>query len=314
MASYYTSDSLIEAVKSTAAIPISQSTFTENDILRFANEELDATIVPLIMEMHEDFFLYSDTTSLVADTRTYDIPYRAMGNKLRDVAYKDANSYTYEMFRIPVDRLSDYRAGDNVSSDPYEYYIKNNQINLIYNPSDTSGSLEFFYYLRPNKLVQNSAAAVITAIDTDTSTVTVSSLPTTITSSTPVDFIQQRSPHRLLAFDQTPTITNSTLKTITFSSLPTGLRVGDHVALAEQCIIPQIPSEAHPLLVERVVYRVMEAQSDVQGMQVAASRIKEMENKAGRIFDNRVEGSPQKIVNRNGFMTYNSRRRRRGTR
>jgi hypothetical protein len=299
--SYYDSTTFINAVKRQAAIPTYQGTFTDDDILQLANEEIDISVVPSITEVHEDYFLASLEIDLIPGVVSYDIPYRASGNKLRDVAFKDANSNIYEMKRVPVEYLSDYRFGNAVRSIAEFYYVQNNQITLLPGIENANGKLLFFYYFRPNRLVQNKEAGVITAIDTVLFTVTLDNLPPTFTNGVTIDMVQERNPHKTIDFDLPITAVNNTTKTLTFASLPSTLRVGDHVALSEQTIIPQIPSEIHPMLVERVVFRIMAAQGDAQGMQASSGKLAEMEVKAGKILDNRVEGSPQKIVVRNGF-------------
>lgn len=50
---YYTSNTLIESVKRRMAFPIAQVTFSNEDILALANEELFLAQVPSIMQFHE---------------------------------------------------------------------------------------------------------------------------------------------------------------------------------------------------------------------------------------------------------------------
>ena len=51
---YYTSNALIEAVKRNISFPISQVTFSEEDILTFADEEMFLEQVPSILQFHEE--------------------------------------------------------------------------------------------------------------------------------------------------------------------------------------------------------------------------------------------------------------------
>jgi hypothetical protein len=87
---YYTSDELIKSIKLRASIPTSQNRFKNEDFLRFANEELSIALTTSIMKNHEDYFLYSEDVALTPSIRRYQIPYRAIGNKLRDVSFVDS--------------------------------------------------------------------------------------------------------------------------------------------------------------------------------------------------------------------------------
>lgn len=64
---WMTSKSLIASVKRKIAIPASQSTFTDSDILAFANEEVMIAQVPSILKFHEEYFVYKVETPLVSN-------------------------------------------------------------------------------------------------------------------------------------------------------------------------------------------------------------------------------------------------------
>ncbi len=97
---WYTSDKLIEAVKRKIAFPINQNTFTEDDILAFANEEMFIAQVPAVMQYHEEYFVYRVQVPLVTNISRYSIPDRAIGMKLRDLFWSDASGNYFEMTRI----------------------------------------------------------------------------------------------------------------------------------------------------------------------------------------------------------------------
>ena len=82
---YLTSDDLVEAVKRNMAFPIAQVTFDVEDILAFANEELFLEQVPSVMQYHEEFFTFSEDVPLESQVSRYDIPYRAIGLKIRNL-------------------------------------------------------------------------------------------------------------------------------------------------------------------------------------------------------------------------------------
>ena len=89
------------------------------------------------------------------------------------------------------------------------------------------------------------------------------------------------------------------------------IAVGDIITQAEETIIPNIPTELHVVLAHRVAARCLESLGDQAGLQMANAKLQEMEVKTGNLIDNRVEGSAQKILNRNGILRLGKIGRRR---
>ena len=158
---YYTSDDLIAAVQRSINIPLYQLTYTDEDILAFATEELFLAQVPSIMQFHEEYFVYEQEVTLVASKSKYPIPSRAIGMKLRDVFFKDANDNLIEMNKVNPDDKAHFQDKGSSSSEPVHYYLQNNSIVLVPDVSaNVTGSLVYTYYLRPNSLVKNERAVI----------------------------------------------------------------------------------------------------------------------------------------------------------
>ncbi len=425
MAIFYNSETLIDSVKRRINIPSNQNTFTDADILAFADEELGLSLVPSIMMLHENHLLYEQITPLQVGVREYQIPYRAVGNKLYDLMFKDTNGNFLPMSQTTWSDEPNYN-GAYTTNLIYAYYVRNNRIGLLPTFNGISnGSLRFMYYIRPSQLVPSPQVAVINNIDLLSGTITFSNLPSTFSTSTLVDFYEFKSPHTILGIDVLPISVSQATKTMTFnvgstqtvlvcgtvsdafdagyfllfstnqtdqyfvwfdktgttpapnnfdtigkiglrvdisglvtanqialaiaavlpggdftsivngdaitittgvnggatmgaspmgnssfditnnqlpSDIPQYLAVGDHIALAEQCCIPQIPSDLHVLLAQKTAERILESQGDLAGLQAAQAKSKEMEFRAGTIIDNRVDESPPKLVNRHGIL------------
>lgn len=312
MANYLTSSTLIESVKNRALIPDNQVTFQDEDFLRFANEEMIIGLVPSILMYHEDYLLRVDEVPLEANESIYPIPYRAVGNKLRDLSYKDTNGNIYEMSRILIEDVTEFQYSNTINSVQH-YYVQNNEIVLLPEVNgQVTGSLMFSYYLRPNELVEEDKVATIQSINTLTGEIFVDLVPEDFSNTDPMDFIQGRTPFKTLEFDITPTSVNSSTNTITFAigDLPSRLAVGDMIALATETKIPQVPADLHVILAHRVAIRCLEALGDTQGLQNAMEKLKEIEFKTNMLIDNRVEGSPIKIATRWTPMKLSGMRRR----
>jgi hypothetical protein len=301
VSTYYTSELLIESVKSRINIPTNQNTYSDSRILEYADEEMSLVVVPAIMSLHEDYLLYSQDVPMVSGQSEYVIPYRAVGNKLYDLQYVDDSGNVMSMSRTTMADQPNWNGSYTVNR-TYAYYLKNNRIVLLPNVDGyANGSIRFVYYIRPSSFVKSSAIGVITNIDTTTGEIAVANLP-----NTRCDFYKVQSPHNILEIDLLPTSVNFSSKTLTFDpdDIPSELSVGDHVALAQQCAIPQIPSDLHVFLAQKTAERILEAQGDMEGLQAARQKSAEMEVRAGTLIDNRVDESPIKLTNRNGILQY----------
>jgi len=165
---WYTSDKLIEAVKRKIALPISQVTFTEDDILAFANEEMFISQVPAVMQYHEEYFVYRVQVPLVSNISRYSIPDRAVGMKLRDLFWSDASGNYFEMTRINEDDKAYFQSNIGANQAVHKFYLENNDV--ILTPSvvgDPTGRLNYFIFLRPNQLVRDTRARIFTAFTQD---------------------------------------------------------------------------------------------------------------------------------------------------
>jgi hypothetical protein len=139
-------------------------------------------------------------------------------------------------------------------------------------------------------------------------------VPSNITNSSLVDFLQTTAGHVLYDHDVKLGKNAVSLNTITFNSgvIPADFVVGDYICTAHECIIPQIPDDLHPLLIERTCARILESMGDTEGLKNVNTKISELEARQATIIDNRVEGAPSKILNRHSLLRYGKSRGIRG--
>ena len=166
---YLTSRQLIETVKRNMNFPQSQQTFSDDDILSFANQEMFGVQVPTIMEVHEDYFTFSSDVQVKPNKSRYDIPERAIGLKLNDVYWTDRQSNFGKMILIQNTERSLYGGPLDGGWNSEYYFIEANQVCLTPNVgADVQNkSLRFVYYLRPNNLVVNERAAICKSFTRD---------------------------------------------------------------------------------------------------------------------------------------------------
>lgn len=486
--SYFTSNTLIESIKNRALIPSTQQTFTSADLLRFANEEMLIGIVPLVERFHEEFFIFEEATPLISNQRSYEIPYRATGNKLRSLYLLDAQQNRFPMTRVSADNL-EYYQGNGYGQSIYGFYIANNTVNLLnVSSQDSNSKLLYSYYMRPNKLVDETRVVKVASVapstgtnfstpggftvgtnqvvlplhnlidgvsgkfslvgfaglpfpfntndtyyikvsnpslveiysdkdlsspvimqnqwsfsDTDVNvssdTITLSSslysdslpnalpvqfttggtlpsginpftiyflkrvgtntyevytdqnltfkvdistqgsglfsvqqevipgtgtftantyditlqtsVPSAFTTLETYDIIQTKSPHKTLRYDLSPVYISGTVIRFKKEDMHRSIddlnntpvyvlpKAGDMIAISGETIIPQIPDELHSMLAQRVACRCLEALGDREGLSAANAKLAEMEERTATLINDRVEGSPQKVVNHN---------------
>ncbi len=380
MSSILTSNALIRSIKRRAFIPNSQETFTNEDFLEMATEEINLGLVPLIQRMHEEHLVYYIDTDLVQGQKRYPIPPRAHGNKLRDVALLDENDNVFEMNRYSLNEISDFT---NTTSyiNSRGFYLENNDVIVVNFDINIGQKLRMYFYMRPNILVQDELGTSIQSISSSTKVntisplsgsisnisiasetiitsnnhglsggskviingsnstpsidgiyeayvidsnsftipvavtvagnagnwqlgidckdISVSSIPDNFNNNAYFDFTLHTSPNKIMYYDVPVILIDQTTNTISFPyAMIDGIQVGNHITVAEETIVPNIPTELHPILAQRVAIACLEAMGDEQAKQSAERKLANMERDAGTFLDNRVEGAVQKIKSR----------------
>mgnify|MGYP003675139756 CR=1 FL=1 len=300
----YTITSLIASVKRRCSVPTAQSLFQNTDFASLLSEEMQSIVVPIIMSEQENYFVHFKDEAIDGTTKEFRIPDRAIGGKLKDVAFYNSASDALNI--RPRLGLDDYgNAKGNFVGDLTGYFLRDNKIVFKPAPTNSNDSLRIYYYRRPSNLVQLSESGKITDINTGTKTITFDTVQSSWGTSKTFDLIRGRGMFQSLGDDLAITAMPDS-SSITFTeTLPTDLAVGDYVALAGKSPIAQVPYEAHHLLAQLGAIKVNEALGDLQGMQMAQSKYDVMANAFIRSINNRVDGSPRTIVNRNGIFSSN---------
>jgi hypothetical protein len=381
MSSILKTGDLIKSIKRRAFIPNSQESFTDEDLLRTATEEINIGLVPLIQRMHEEHLVYYTDLQLVDGKKRYAIPSRAHGNKLRDVALVDENGNIFEMHRYSINEVSDF-TNTTTYINNRGFYLENNDVILSNFDANDRMKLRIYFYMRPNHLVLESAGGTVIGIaetsevdqinpktgaftnitagtkttftsaahglangqlveisganttpsvdgfheifviDSDNFSVefntssigaitgnfnaalsvkrlTLSALPAAFLQNNFFDFVQNVSPNKIIHYDRRFNAINQVSKQISFiaTDIPDVI-VGSYITLAEETFVPNIPTELHPILAQRVAVSCLEAMGDEQNKQSAERKLAAMEKDAGTFLDNRVEGAMQKIKSR----------------
>ncbi len=287
-----TNTEFIATVKRIATFPNSQNLLTDSDILKNATKEMRGTVVPLYLKNRDDFFVkYKDFTNIAGVTE-FNIPERAIGQIVKDIQLVDSAGNIQRPPRIDTD--------SNTNSD-FGYYFKANKIILCPGVStDADVFLRMVYFTRPNEMVKTSECALITSINTLTNEVTCATVPTTWVVGTSIDFISSTPLWDTLQESTAITVIAST--TITFSSLPADLVVGDYLAEAQTAPYAQIPLEGKELLAQLTALKCLENMGDEKGYGVAMARYQQMADDLVNLISPRAQAESKFVRNQGNAM------------
>lgn len=288
-ANSYTTADLLTTIRNQAHVPDNQSPFRDQDILGFANTELETALLRQILSVRENYYLaYTDTT--VNTTGIYDIPTRAVGAAIADPQLVVQTT----IYPISRTEISDQFSTIASPHGGYEYYFKGNQIVLPMVP--TTGSLRMWYYRAPNKLVVSSSCAQITSIVGKVLTCTT--VPTTYTTGYTFDLIKDQPHFDWHDIDLSATsVTTGTGGNVTLTNTPpTTLAVGDWIALSGQTSVPQIPVQFRALLAQRCVVKIQEIQGYLEKMKASQKKLEDMEKDIFGIISPRAKEGPKRFI------------------
>lgn len=301
MAVDFSSDALIESTKTRCLVPDSQLLFTDRQIAKILTEELHSDMVPLIMAVHEEYFVANHDQDIDASTNYYLTSPRAIGGKARDVVLLDPNNNEIEIPR----RMPEAKKNNPIPTQQFVwgYYWSGDGVQLLPGDQNLSNySLRMRIFRRPNNIVITSDAGQITAINTGTNVVTLDNAPSSWTTSTTFDVVQSAPPYHTRGEDQG--ISALAGFDLTFDSLPSTMQVGDWVAESGYAPLAQIPFEAQKLLAQRGAMKLLESMNDDRGFKNASVVYEDMVTKFRQLLTPRTDGTPLKLNSWRGIMDY----------
>lgn len=305
MANRYNTTALIEQVKRIPSIPTSQALLSDDDILRFANQQLKLPIVSLIQSVVEEYFVYTANYTVTQVDNFIRIPSEASGLRLREVYYLDSEggNIRHQAVRVQLEQLGNsYWAfgcdGDNHGA----YYLENNMIKFWPEVSSTK-YIKIAYYRIPNELVTVASGVTVgdcTIVNGFESTATPpSAWATNLATEYYFDVISPDLP-----FNTKGTITvNGISANIFYVNDATELALvesGDYIYYKGEAPVAQyVPQEAFYLLAQATACKVLEALGDSQGLKEANADLAMLKQNMLKLVSPRSIGQPKKLVNRN---------------
>ncbi len=304
----YTTDALLPTLRLLPLMPSVQALFSDRDLLTILTFEMGSKIIPLIDNQAEEYFVTINDLPYSTSVTEYTIPYRTVAGKLRSVSFLDANNNEIRIPRLrPEDIMSNVNAtGLAINPALWGFYVRNNTI-VLYLNSTTGGNASAYKALRlrsvrqPNNLVLAAdCAQVVQIVGT---AVTVTNVPSGFTTSQTYDMISN-VPNFDSHLDDA-VCTNISSLTMTFSTVPTSLAVGDWICLSGQAPIPQIPYfPGFQLLLQLAAAKCLEIHGDTQGFNVAMSQAADMKNYFISVITPRVDGNTIRLTTPNSLYAW----------
>ena len=211
----------------------------------------------------------------------------------------------------PLEAGVDFAIGANSSITATNLVTAITNMNAGISAVSASALITITFLTRPFSLTTTNSSAFI--IPQTTIINSTQPVPADIVPGVLVDFLQTDGGHSTYSFD-VPVLNNTVSATsITFddSVIPDDFVVGDYICLQYECIVPQLPTDLHNILVQRTCARVQSAQGDQPGLENTKNMIKDLEYKQATLIDNRIDGSPSKVFNRHSLLRYGRSNRRR---
>lgn len=281
----FTSDRLVDQITLKGSLP--EGRFTDQELLDLAYDCLLSELVPAVLATREDYWVTYKDYTITANQAAYALPTRALNGIVREVKLLDGTCVE-DLDRIDLEDVTSTQTGS-----PCAFYVQGNYLYLYPTPSATADTLRVHYFARPSKLVPVSECARITAINSNTVTV---SIPSGWTTADTFDIIRGRAHFDALAIDQTASsVANGE---ITFASaVPSELQVGDYVTLAEETCFPSIPPEGHVVLIQSAVTAALESLGDPAAA-TSAAKTQALLASFKAILSTRIQGEPKALGKR----------------
>ena len=299
-----TVDDIVANVVASTRLPLSQVTFTPQQIIAMMQDEQQTKIIPMIKKVREDYWLTNYDQQILTGVFSYPMPPRCSGGGLRDFVFLDTSGYEIQIPHLDPDQIAtpSYFAFRPSWQGQGAFLMNDRLVLWPQTNSNVSYQLRQKYERRANSLTSTANCMQITAINPTANTITFVGSPP----NPPffigglIDIISISGQH--VSQGDNLLISNVVGAVVTFDpSTPIGntVTIGSWACAAGLTCIPQVPDEAYPILLARGMMRIATALQNSNLMNVATKLAEDAYAEIMTLFTPRVPGNPRKFVNKN---------------
>lgn len=302
----YTATGLLMAIRDITYVGTSIRDWPDDRLLRLVNREIEEYLVPLILTARKNHFATFKDTALVSGQRTYSLPSRATGLKVRAVQLVDGSGNPYaelhereleDGITLGSDLVSAQSAGI-----PEVYWFVGNQIVLFPSPASSPAlSLRVYFINRPSQLVATNSCLQISAFPGGAAGGSFrvqfsGSVPSSGYSvSSAIDLVQNAPGFDILLSSTISAATSTTVDIV--GTQPSGLAVGDWVCVAGTApvVTGGIPEMVLGCLIRVCQLEVMSGKADDAAFGRATKMLALAERRASQFLNKRNTGERPKV-------------------
>lgn len=320
---YSTTQEFCADVRRLAMVPNTATQGNQNaDLLRYADQEMEAQIYPLILSVNEEYNVQTLDVQTVQNIQGYRMPPRAIAGKLRDVKYLQGGTQL-PMPKIEIEQLTAWTL-NSYGGAPAGFYLKAGTINVVPIPPG-GNAIRLQYFANHGKfsdwsgVAASATAGIITgAVTYSTTLVQNDTVSFTAASFTPTlnalyDVVAANTPYEHLAIGlQCIQVSPPLYKVVapaqgvpgyTPSSLSPVIALGDLICPTNTMPIIPLSMDIYQLLMTRVALQVLSSVGDLERMQSLEAQYENSKVQMLKLYSPRVDGSPKKMQGLHSRMT-----------
>jgi hypothetical protein len=296
-----TVDDIVNNAITSTRLPISQITFTPQDLIGFLQDEQQLTVTKLIKSVREDYWLANYDQQILPNVYIYGMPPRAAAGSLRNICFVDPSGFEIDCPHLDPDQIKtpSYFAFRPAWQGQGAFLSDDTVVLWPQTFSNVSYKLRQKYERRPNSLTSATNCAQITNLNVSAQTLTFAGT-TPFSNGQKIDAISVLGQHSSQGDDLLILTAVSNVLTIDPSTPFTSkVKIGSWACPAGLTCIPQLPDEGYALLLARLMLRIAAALQSSNLFSVASKMAEDAAAKLTSMVTPRVSGSPKKFVNKN---------------
>lgn len=309
----WTTTNLLAEVKLICMLPDLNGALSNDDILLLADHAMQDDITPFVISLSKDYWVKDKTLPIEQDVTDYPIPSRAIGQKLHDLTIVSSNNIEFSVPQIAAQDAWRFKtSGTGSTGAGFVYHFAGDNVRLLPNPGNTTGSLKLSYFLRRSTFFQEVSGGFVQVVSVNTTTgaITVNADPTGIfTAGQRIDIVGINPPNDVLGVGVVVVSSTTAPNVITVApaDLPDDIAADDYIYAEGVTTVPGMPADLRTLLVHATAARVLAALADPKVDQ-AFALVDRDKDRLRDLMAPRNEGEPPTIINYNGLIRGRSQR------